>query len=122
MYDIKGVGGGSLVVAAGSVRDSGEVYTCIDGSPVVSIPEWLVDWLLADFQKYRRQLSQTSSFGKGYVGASAEAVAVGASAPDDAVELFLNRVPHCEQNGAVRSTSEPHCWHRSICNGSPQSL
>jgi hypothetical protein len=53
LYDIKGVGGGSLVVGAGSVRDNGEVYTSIDDSPVVSIPEWLVDWLLADFQKYR---------------------------------------------------------------------
>ncbi|HTT24500.1 MAG TPA: bifunctional DNA primase/polymerase [Candidatus Sulfotelmatobacter sp.] len=53
LYDIKGVGGGSLVVGAGSVRDNGEVYACIDDSPVVPIPEWLVDWLLADFQKYR---------------------------------------------------------------------
>src|SRR6185437_8148046 len=56
--------------------------------------------------------------GNGYVRASAEAVAVGASAPDDPAELFLNGLPHCEQNGAARSSSEPHCWHRSICNGS----
>ena len=53
LYDIKGVGGGSLVVGAGSVRDNGEVYACIDESPVVNVPEWLVEWLLADFQKYR---------------------------------------------------------------------
>jgi hypothetical protein len=53
LYDIKGVGGGSLVVGAGSVRDNGEVYACVDDSPVAELPNWLVDWLLADFQKYR---------------------------------------------------------------------
>ena len=58
--------------------------------------------------------------GDEYVGASSEASAavVAASAPDDPEELFLNAVPHCEQNGAALSTSEPHCWHRSICEGS----
>jgi hypothetical protein len=53
VYDVKGVGGGSLVVGAGSVRDNGEVYSCIDDSPVAEIPNWLVDWLLADFKRYR---------------------------------------------------------------------
>jgi hypothetical protein len=53
LYDVKGIGGGSLVVAAGSVRDNGEVYTCIDDSPVAEVPAWLVDWLLADFKKFR---------------------------------------------------------------------
>ena len=53
LYDVKGIGGGSLVVGAGSVRDNGEVYTCIDDSRVAEVPEWLLDWLLADFQKYR---------------------------------------------------------------------
>jgi hypothetical protein len=53
VYDVKGVGGGSLVVGAGSVRDNGEIYKCIDDSPVVPIPHWLVDWLVADFNKYR---------------------------------------------------------------------
>jgi len=53
LYDVKGIGGGSLVVGAGSVRDNGEVYTCIDDSPVAEVPAWLIDWLLADFQKYR---------------------------------------------------------------------
>jgi hypothetical protein len=53
LYDVKGIGGGSLVVAAGSVRDNGEVYTCIDDSPVAEIPDWLLDWLLADFENYR---------------------------------------------------------------------
>jgi hypothetical protein len=53
LYDVKGIGGGSLVVAAGSIRDTGEVYTCIDDSPVVEIPDWLIDWLLADFRRYR---------------------------------------------------------------------
>src|SRR5215475_14571623 len=59
--------------------------------------------------------------GGGYVGASAKA-AVAASAPGDPAELFLNGIPHCEQNRAARSASEPHCWHRSICNGSHNSF
>lgn len=61
---------------------------------------------------------QSSLSGGGYAGASAETAVVGASAPDVPAKLFLNGLPHCEQNGAARSTSEPHCWHRSICNGS----
>jgi hypothetical protein len=44
LYDVKGIGGGSLVVGAGSVRDNGEVYTCIDDAPVAEIPDWLLDW------------------------------------------------------------------------------
>ena len=58
-----------------------------------------------------------SGGGDAVVSAEATVAMVGASAPDDPAELFLNGVPHCEQNGAARSTSEPHCWHRSICNG-----
>lgn len=53
LYDVKGIGGGSLVVGAASVRDNGETYTCIDDSPVAEVPDWLVDWLVVDFQKYR---------------------------------------------------------------------
>jgi hypothetical protein len=53
LYDVKGIGGGSLVVAAVSVRDNSEVYACIDDPPVAETPDWLLDWLLADFEKYR---------------------------------------------------------------------
>jgi len=54
LYDVKGVGGGSLVVAAGSVRDDGkETYACIDDSLVAPIPDFLVDWLVTDFRRYR---------------------------------------------------------------------
>jgi hypothetical protein len=52
-YDLKGVGGGGLVVAAGSVRKDGEMYTVINDVPVLDIPEWLVDWLVADLHRYR---------------------------------------------------------------------
>jgi hypothetical protein len=52
LYDLKGIGGGSLVVGAGSVKQTGEVYTCIDDSPVPEIPNWLVDWLVEDIDKY----------------------------------------------------------------------
>jgi hypothetical protein len=59
-YDLKGIGGGSFVVAAGSVREpdvSGrvEIYACIDESPEVEIPNWLVDWLINDIKKYRAE-------------------------------------------------------------------
>lgn len=53
MYDLKGVGGGGLVVAAGSVRKDGEVYTSVNDVPVADIPDWLVDWLVKDLSKYR---------------------------------------------------------------------
>ncbi len=45
LFDVKGVGGGGYVVAPGSVRTNGEVYTVIDDLPVVDVPYWLVDWL-----------------------------------------------------------------------------
>ena len=54
LYDVKGIGGGSLVVAAGSIRENGEIYTAVDpDAPVLPIPNWLVDWLVADIKKYR---------------------------------------------------------------------
>ena len=52
-YDLKGVGGGGLVVAAGSVRKDGEIYTVVNDVPVVDIPDWLVNWLVEDLSKYR---------------------------------------------------------------------
>lgn len=52
LYDLKGVGGGSLVVGAGSVKQTGEVYTCVDDGPVPEFPKWLVDWLVKDIDKY----------------------------------------------------------------------
>jgi hypothetical protein len=51
-YDLKGVGGGGFVVAAGSVRKDGEIYTVVNDVPVLDIPDWLVDWLVADLSKY----------------------------------------------------------------------
>jgi hypothetical protein len=58
MYDLKGVGGGGLVVAAGSVRKDGEVYTVVDDVPVAEFPDWLVDWLFADLAKYRSECAK----------------------------------------------------------------
>ena len=52
-YDLKGVGGGGLVVAAGSTRKDGETYTVVNNVPVAEIPDWLVDWLEEDLSKYR---------------------------------------------------------------------
>jgi hypothetical protein len=57
-YDLKGVGGGGLVVAAGSVRADGEVYAVIHDAPVMPVPDWLVDWLCKDIHKYKSQLAR----------------------------------------------------------------
>ena len=57
-YDLKGVGGGGLVVGAGSVRADGEVYTVISDGPVIPVPDWLVDWLCQDIHKYKSDLAK----------------------------------------------------------------
>jgi hypothetical protein len=64
LFDVKGVGGGGFVVAAGCVRqiehpkDSGkfitEKYTITDDVPIIDVPAWLVDWLLARYRRFRR--------------------------------------------------------------------
>lgn len=57
-YDLKGVGGGGLVVAAGSVRADGEVYAVIQDGPVMPVPDWLVDWLCQDIDRYKSELAR----------------------------------------------------------------
>ena len=57
-YDLKGVGGGGLVVGAGSVRTDGEVYAVISDGPVIPVPDWLVDWLCQDIHKYKSDLAK----------------------------------------------------------------
>jgi hypothetical protein len=52
MYDFKGVGGGGYVVAAGCARKDGETYSVMIDAPVVPIPDWFVDLLLADKSIY----------------------------------------------------------------------
>lgn len=54
-YDVKGIGGGGYVVAPGSMRENGEVYTPEHDVPIVQIPDWLVTWLDQDVHKYRSQ-------------------------------------------------------------------
>jgi hypothetical protein len=49
---VKGIGGASYVVAAGSVREDGSYYAVDDSWPVQDIPDWLVDWLCEDFIKF----------------------------------------------------------------------
>ena len=58
MYDLKGIGESSFVVAAGSLRESGERYKCVDESPEVDLPDWLCDWFVQDIQKYRQEKFQ----------------------------------------------------------------
>jgi hypothetical protein len=52
LFDVKGVGGGGYVVAPGSVRTNGEVYTVIDELPVIAVPDWLVDWLAKEITSW----------------------------------------------------------------------
>ncbi len=53
LYDVKGVGGTSYVVAAGSVRENGDKYAVDDQYPVQEIEPWLVDWIVDDFKKFK---------------------------------------------------------------------
>ena len=50
-YDLKGVGGASFVVAAGTERENGEYYTYENQNLVMPIPRWLVDWLVEDIRR-----------------------------------------------------------------------
>jgi hypothetical protein len=53
LYDVKGIGGTSYVVAAGSIRENGDLYAIGNSSPVQDITPWLVDWIVADFKKFK---------------------------------------------------------------------
>jgi hypothetical protein len=52
LFDLKGIGGGGYVVAPGSVRANGEVYTVVDDLPVTDVPDWLVDWLAKEITRW----------------------------------------------------------------------
>jgi hypothetical protein len=55
LYDVKGIGGGSYIVGAGSIHQkTGEPYRVIDTSEIAPIPDWLVDWVVKDIARYRR--------------------------------------------------------------------
>lgn len=58
LYDVKGIGGGAFVVAAGCSREDGERYTVLVDAPVVPIPDWLVDWVKSDYAKYMSEMSK----------------------------------------------------------------
>lgn len=62
LFDVKGVGGGGFVVAAGCCRQTmtprgivDEQYTVTDDTPVVDVPDWLVDWVLTRYHKFRTE-------------------------------------------------------------------
>jgi hypothetical protein len=52
LFDVKGIGGGGYVIAPGSIRSNGEVYTVIDDLPVIEVPDWLVDWLVKEITSW----------------------------------------------------------------------
>jgi hypothetical protein len=51
-YDLKGCGGFGYIAAEGCVRD-GEPIVALHDVPIIPIPDWLVDWLVADVAKAR---------------------------------------------------------------------
>jgi Bifunctional DNA primase/polymerase, N-terminal len=83
LYDVKGIGGGALVVGAGSVRDTGEIYTCVTDAPVIDIPDWLVDWLVRDIKRYLADKQREKE------AKARERVATGTIAVED-IYAFLN--------------------------------
>ena len=61
LYDLKGCGGGGYVVAEGSVHPSGETYTILHDSPIIPIPDWLVDWIVQDAHRYRSERAKLAA-------------------------------------------------------------
>src|SRR5207253_6649932 len=61
LYDLKGCGGGGYVVAEGSIHPSGETYTILHDSPIIPIPDWLVDWIAADAHRYRSERAKLAA-------------------------------------------------------------
>jgi hypothetical protein len=61
VYALKGVGGGSYVVAAGCTRNDGEIYTVMHDVPVAPIPDWLIDWFVMDKKRQDSELAKEAS-------------------------------------------------------------
>src|SRR5690348_16844395 len=58
----QGVGGGGFVVAAGCCRQTvtpdgivDEQYTVTDDAPILDVPDWLVDWVIAQYRRFRSE-------------------------------------------------------------------
>src|SRR5207244_11752686 len=49
---------GGYVVAPGSVRENGEVYTIEHDRAIAEIPDWLVTWIRDDVHKFRSETSK----------------------------------------------------------------
>jgi hypothetical protein len=112
-YDLKGVGGGGLVVAAGSVRADGEVYATIHDGPVIPVPDWLVDWLCQDIHRYKSELAKARAEKSARVKeAQLEAVRTGAAVvkhdvSEDGIHDFLSsRAGSLARLGTRRSSIE----------------
>ena len=80
LFDMKGVGAGGFVVAAGSVRDTGEIYLDNGNVPVAPIPDWLVDWVLKERDKYRSESARLRETVKAQLATAVEAKQAGNSA------------------------------------------
>src|SRR5712692_1237785 len=81
LFDMKGVGAGGFVVAAGSVRDTGEIYLDNGNVPVAPIPDWLVDWVLKERDQYRSESAKLREKVKAQLATAVQAKQAGNSAP-----------------------------------------
>ena len=99
LFDLKGIGGGGYVVAPGSVRANGEVYTVIDDLPVTDVPDWLVNslaeqitsWNSAKRQEQVEHARQVSTLSKSEQSALRKAgVASGFKYPGSEIFPFMN--------------------------------
>jgi hypothetical protein len=109
-YDLKGIGGGGYVVAAGSVRENGEVYTYEHDGPIAEIPDWLVNWIREDVHKYRSQAARLREAEKKKHREAIEASGRGLPLPEytkDEINIALwNRAISYAPLGTRRETIE----------------
>ena len=105
------------MVAAGSVRADGEVYATIHDSPVIPVPDWLVDWLCQDIHRYKSELAKARAEKSARVKeAQLEAVRTGAAVvkhdvSEDGIHDFLSsRAGSLARLGTRRSSIARMLW------------
>jgi hypothetical protein len=112
-YDVKGIGGGGYVVAPGSVRENGEVYTFEHDKPideVDEVPYWLIDWIVQDVHKFRSATAKLREGEKKKHDAATQAKAAGEPLPEytkDEINIALwNRATSYAPLGTRRKDIE----------------
>ena len=110
IFDVKGCGGGGQVAAAGSMHDTGEVYTVSIDTDVQPIPDWLVDWLRVDIQQYRsakhKELYERRKAEQAETQAQTSIQPVPSLGQDDAYRLIASRAGSFASLGVRREDIE----------------